>query len=97
MPRIDPLDQPLSDLFGHHLDIATRCKCTSVTVFTPERLVRDLGEGATLRIAAKRLRCSTCHERPTLTLQRSYGTSEGRDLRRDPPALPEWVVGLLVR
>jgi hypothetical protein len=93
----DPLDQPLTDLIGHHLEISTRCRCTKVAVFSPEYLVGLRKPVLTLREAAARLKCSTCHHRPTLTVQRDYATSEGRDMRRDPPALPGWVVGLLVR
>lgn len=92
---MDPLDRPLGHLFAHHLDITASCKCTKVTVFSPESLVWKLGVKATLRIAAARLKCRTCGERPTLTIARDYPTSEGRDTRRDPPPLPEWVVPLL--
>jgi hypothetical protein len=94
---MDPLDQPLSTLIGHHIEIATRCACTKVTVFSPEYLVERMGAGVTLRIAGSRLKCRACGQRPALSLSRDYATSEGRDNRRDPPALPEWVVGLLVR
>lgn len=95
--RIDPLDQPLADLFGHELEISTQCGCTKVTVFSPEYLVERLGRDATLRKAVARLKCRTCGQRPVLAVSRSYATSEGRDLRRDPPPLPAWVVELLVR
>lgn len=93
----DPLDQPLSTLIGHELEIATRCGCTRVVVFTPETLVGKFRHGVTLRIAQDKLICSKCGQRPTLLVSQSWATSGGRDRRSDPPALPEWVVGLLGR
>lgn len=92
-----PLDRPLAELIGHHLEIATRCKCTRVVVFSPESLVQKLGQAVTLRSAAARLICRTCRERPRLLVSRDYPTSEGRDRRVNPAPLPEWVVGLLER
>ena len=94
---IDPLDQPITDLFGHHLEISTRCGCTKVSVFGPEYLVERLGRDATLRIAEARLICRTCKARPTLLVAQDWATSGGRDHRINPPPLPEWVVPLLRR
>jgi hypothetical protein len=91
----DPLDQPIATLIGHHIQIATRCRCARVVVFTPELMMREIGEGVTLRIAGARLRCKHCRERPALLVQRDWATGEGRDRRVDPPELPGWVMGLL--
>lgn len=93
----DPLDQPLADLIGHHVELLTSCKCTKITVFSPAYLVSLPNPVTTLRSARKRLKCQTCGERPTLTLGREYSISDGRDGRRNPPPLPEWVVPLLER
>lgn len=94
---MDPHDQPIADLIGHHLEIATSCDCARVVVMTPETVVQKLGPGVTLRIAEARLKCPGCHQRPKLSISRDWGTSEGRDNRRDPPPLPAWVVPLLER
>lgn len=92
-----PENRPLAQLVGHHLEIATRCKCSRVVVFTPESLIYQMGLKVTLHIAAERLICRTCKERPALLVKRDWGTGEGRDRRPNPPPLPEWVVPLVQR
>lgn len=94
--RIDPQDQPLATLIGHELEISTACACTKVTVFSPEYLIERMGPGVTLRTAASRLKCRVCGQRPILSVSLGWAVSGGRDMRVDPPALPEWAVGLLV-
>jgi hypothetical protein len=93
----DAKDQPVSDLLGHQLEISTTCACTKVTVFSPEYLIERLGAGVTLRIAESRLKCRACGKRPKLHVALGWAVSEGRDMRRDPAPLPEWVMPLLVR
>jgi hypothetical protein len=92
---VDPLDQPISGLIGHGIEISTRCRCARVVVFTPQVMMNKLGPGVTLRIAGARLRCKVCRERPSLLVQQDWSTGEGRDRRVNPPELPGWVAGLL--
>jgi hypothetical protein len=94
---MDDIDQPLANLIGHNVMISTRCGCTKVVDMSPERLIRKLGKGATLRIAASRLRCRTCRQRPTVSLDRTWETSGSRDRRQDPVPLPEWARQMLGR
>jgi hypothetical protein len=84
-------------MIGHPLRITTRCACTKVSEFTPEYMVERMGRDVTLRIAAGRLRCQACHQRPQLLVDYTYAAHPARDTRRDPAPLPGWVVPLLER
>lgn len=92
---MDPLDHPIAEMIGHHVEIVLYCACAKVAVWGPESMIRRIGPGATLRISAARLRCPTCRERPTLVVERTWSTREGRDQRVNPAPLPSWLAELI--
>jgi len=92
---MDDRDRLIAELVGHEIEIATRCACAKVTVFSPGYALERIGQNATLRIMESRMRCKSCRERPRLYLELRWGVADGRDTRRNPPPIPDWASRLM--
>lgn len=82
---------PVAELIGHRVEFYLHCDCTKLTVAKPEYLLDRLGPGATVALAERKMKCQTCNGRPRVEVTLEWAVSDGRDLRVDPPPLPEWV------
>lgn len=81
----------IAHLIGHPAEVMIRCGCTAVKCVSAEWLIERLGIEATIESAAGRLICNTCKQRPELFPQGQWAVTGGRDNRRDPAPMPDWV------
>lgn len=83
---------PIVELLDHPVEIDILCKgCGRFAVARPvylhQRGIRNLADGE------RRLKCAKCGGRPALRYSLQWPVGGGRDRRRDPPPLPEWMRG----
>ena len=82
----------IAELYGHPIEIGILCGCTTYRVVAPGWFADKLGPDPTIEEAERRLKCSQCGQRPKLKVKMQYAYAEGRDRRKDPPPVPDWVV-----
>lgn len=88
---MDWRDHRFVEMAAHPVEIGVRCGCTRVLAARPAYFIAQLGEAATPRDAERRMLCRACGARAQLSLGLIWSVSGGRDMRRDPPPLPEWM------
>lgn len=88
---MDWRDYRFVEMAAHPVEIGVRCGCTRVLAARPAYFIAQLGEAATPRDAERRMLCRACGARAQLSLGLIWSVSDGRDMRRDPPPLPEWM------
>lgn len=81
----------IADLIGHPVTVQIQCGCTRVIAAQPAFFIDKFGPEATIEIAEKRMRCSTCGKRPKLYAKKDWAVSGPRDRRQNPPPFPDWV------
>lgn len=88
---MDWRDHRFVEMDDHPVEIGVRCACTRVLAARPAYFIEQLGKGATPRDAERRMVCRACGTRAQLSLGLIWSVSGGRDMRRDPPPLPDWM------
>lgn len=88
---MDWRDHRFEEMARHPVEFGVRCDCTRVLVGRPAYFIERLGARATPRDAERRMVCRACGVRARLSLSLIWSVSDGRDGRRDPPPLPDWL------
>lgn len=81
----------IAHLVGHPAHIQIQCGCTTVKDRSPAFFIQRMGLEITIEAASDRMRCPTCKERPILRAKGDYAVTGGRDMRVNPPPMPNWV------
>lgn len=82
---------PVTEIDEHHIEFDGTCGCTKVSVVRAAYFVQRFGAAATVAEAERRMRCRTCRQRPTFVMSLQWAVVGGRDRRREPAPLPDWI------
>lgn len=77
-------DHTFAEMSGYPVEITLSCGCVKISVGPPAYFMSRLGDHATPRDAARRMRCHVCKQRPKLSISRIWSLGE-------PPELPAWT------